>query len=405
MRPAPRARLRTVSQRLPDALGRRDGVTVHAQVIARCARAQRQRAAESALPNGNSMHIPHSQLPAALEDAAFHLLDGGADRLAVYLSVPPGDVPRRSRPVLLVHSVNAAASAAEVRPLFDAMKGDGVVCALDLPGFGHSRASAVPLEGSTGQGGSAESGAAGRQIPPARAPARVERRYTTRQMTDAVATAARWLSQREGGAPVRVIGVSLGCEFVARAAVENPALFADLTLVSPTGLRGGQRLRGPRGSTRYVALADRVIRGPGWGPFLFRQLTRPSVIRYFLRRTWGAREIDEALWAYCCSAARQPGAEHAPLSFLSAALFSADIHDVYEAVRAPVLVVHGTRGDFTDYHGLPLPGVQRPWQVHVMQHAGALPYFERLPEFLSVWRRFAAAVDARIDDAGTPGCP
>ena len=119
------------------------------------------------------------------------------------------------------------------------------------------------------------------------------------------------------------------------------------------------------------------------------------MIRYFLRRTWGSRRIDEALWAYGCLVARQPGAEHAPLSFLSAALFSADIHDVYEAVQAPVLVVHGTRGDFTDYRGLPLPGVQRPWQVHVMREAGALPYFERLPEFLSVWRRFAAAVDAR----------
>jgi hypothetical protein len=116
------------------------------------------------------------------------------------------------------------------------------------------------------------------------------------------------------------------------------------------------------------------------------------VIRYFLRRTWGSREIDEVLWAYACLTAQQPGAEHAPLSFLSAALFSADIHDVYEAVRAPVLVVHGTRGDFTDYLGLPLPGVQRPWQVHVMQGTGALPYFERLPEFLSVWRDFVASV-------------
>jgi pimeloyl-ACP methyl ester carboxylesterase len=329
------------------------------------------------------MRTTPSPLPPALVASQRHVLAGVGGPVMLYV----GDcapATRSGRPTLLVHSVNAAASAAEVRPLFEALRDERTVCALDLPGFGHSRSQVGEIaEASSPQAW----------------------RYTVRQMTDAVAEAARWLSGHHGGGAVSVVGVSLGCEFVARAAVENPALFADLTLVSPTGLRGGQRLRGPRGSTRYVALADRVIRGPGWGPFLFRQLTRPSVIRYFLRRTWGSREIDEALWAYCCSAARQPGAEHAPLSFLSAALFSADIHDVYEAVRAPVLVVHGTRGDFTDYRGLPLPGVQRPWQVHVMQHAGALPYFERLPEFLSVWRRFAAAVDARIDDAGTAGCP
>ncbi len=312
------------------------------------------------------MHIQPPPLPPALDGADVHVLEGAAGPLALYLAGPAGGAVQRRGPVLLVHSVNAVASAAEVRPLFEALRGGGRVCALDLPGFGHSRAHEAALAGDGP-------------------------RYTVRQMTDAVTQAARWLGEREGGVPVSAVGVSLGCEFLARAAAEHPALFRDLTLVSPTGVRGGQRLRGRPGSTRHVAWADLVIRGPGWGAFLFRQLTRPAVIRYFLRRTWGSRQIDEALWASGCLAARQPGAEHAPLSFLSAGLFSADIHDVYEAVRAPVLVVHGTRGDFTDYRGLPLPGVKHPWKVHVMHDTGALPYFERPLEFLTVWDAFVRA--------------
>jgi hypothetical protein len=64
-------------------------------------------------------------------------------------------------------------------------------------------------------------------------------------------------------------------------------------------------------------MARRITRGPGWVGWLFTQLTRPAVIRYFLQRTWGSRVIDETLWAYDVQSTRAPGAEHAPLAFLS----------------------------------------------------------------------------------------
>jgi pimeloyl-ACP methyl ester carboxylesterase len=275
---------------------------------------------------------------------------------------------KQPTPVLLIHSINAAASAAEVRPLFDALRGERLVTAPDLPGYGLSP--------------------------------RDDRPYTPRRMTDAVLAAARWTSAQAGGQPIHAIGVSLGTEFLARAAVEEPGLFATLTLTSPTGLRGGQNLRGAAGSTRFSPLADRIIRGPGWGDkggragwgaWLFRQLTRPGVIRYFLRRTWGSRAIDEALWAYDVQSTRAPGAEHAPLAFLSGGLFSADIHTIYEAITSPVHVIHGTRGDFTNYRALPLPGCRAPWTVQVMQGCGALPHFERLDEVMVGWRALVAA--------------
>jgi len=59
--------------------------------------------------------------------------------------------------------------------------------------------------------------------------------------------------------------------------------------------------------------------------------TKPGVICYFLRRGWGSKKIDEALWAYDVPTTQATGAEHAPRHFLVANLISADIHMAYDA--------------------------------------------------------------------------
>jgi pimeloyl-ACP methyl ester carboxylesterase len=196
------------------------------------------------------------------------------------------------------------------------------------------------------------------------------------------------------------VGVSLSCEFVARVAQQSPGLFNNLVLVSPTGFRGGRSLRQPEGSTLFMAGFDRFLRRPGpwWGRFLFRQLSRPSVVRYFLRRTWGGQQIDETLWAYAVLTAQAPHAEQAPLSFLSGGLFSADIHNVYECLGLPVWVVHGTRGDFTDFRALDLVRDRPHWHVTVMQ-AGAMPYFEDIVTFMAEYKAFLVRLKPSTNDS------
>jgi pimeloyl-ACP methyl ester carboxylesterase len=274
-------------------------------------------------------------LPPALDGAILELPDS-THRVIVYTA-------GTGTPLLLIHSVNAAASAAEVQPLFDHYRTNHCVYALDLPGFGLS--------------------------------ARDNQTYTVRLMTDAVAKAAQWIQARHEGMRVDALAVSLSAEFLARAAVEKPGLFRSLTLVSPTGFRGDEDLREAPEQTRYKPTLDNVLRKPGWGGFLFRQLARPAVIRYFLKRTWGGKVIHEPLWAYDCITARQPHAELAPLAFLSGILFSADIHTVYDQITLPTLVFHGTRGDFTNYRMLSIVSGKRNWRVQVLQ-TGAMPYFE-----------------------------
>jgi len=282
-------------------------------------------------------------------------LDGGLGRVTYYTAGPAASA---SPPLLLIHSINAAASAYEMRPLYDYFRAERPVVALDLPGYGLSDRSA--------------------------------RAYTPRLMTDAVLAVAREVQRRHGQA-LDAIALSTSCEFLARAAAEAPGLFRSAALVSPTGFNRRSPLEGPAGSTRGKSWLLGLLSFPAWGGGLFGLLTRPAVIRYFLERTWGAKQIDEGLFEYCCLTTRQPGAANAPFYFLSGNLFSADISRVYQSLQLPVWMTHGVRGDFVDYAYTKAVEGKPNWTVQVFQ-TGALVYFEVLEEFVRNYRDFLARI-------------
>jgi pimeloyl-ACP methyl ester carboxylesterase len=188
-------------------------------------------------------------------------------------------------------------------------------------------------------------------------------------------------------APVDALALSLGCEFLARAAMESPADYNSVALVSPTGFNGKKPRLGPPESLVGSYRAQRVLAWPGWSDGLFRQLTRPGVIRFFLEKTWGSKHIDEALMAYDLVTTKQPGAIYAPLYFLSALLFSADIMHVYDALKMPTWLVHGVRGDFVDYRLKSRFAKAPNWTTDVMS-TGAIPYFEVPDEFFALYGAF-----------------
>lgn len=234
------------------------------------------------------MNFPPDRLPAAactlppaLAAERFECSHPHTGRISCYAALESGGPP-----LLLVHSINAAAAASEVRPLFDHYRATRSVFAVDLPGYGFSE--------------------------------RSDRAYT-------------------------------------------PGLLA-------------------------------ALRGPGqcWGGALFRGLTRPGVVRFFLRKTWGRPEIDETMWAYAVRTAQEPGAEFAPLHFLSGGLFSADVLTLYESLVMPVRMGHGVRGDFTDYRGKGLFDARANWRFSVFQ-TGALPHFEVPSDFHANYDHFLRA--------------
>jgi pimeloyl-ACP methyl ester carboxylesterase len=271
-----------------------------------------------------------------------------AGRISLY-SAGPERAARGLPPLLLVHSVNAAASAAELAPLFAHCAQLRPVYALELPGFGFSQRSA--------------------------------RAYTPRLMTDALHAALAFMRADQGSEVADVLAVSLSGEFAARAKNEAPHTIRRLALVSPTGFSGKKRRYGPAGGTLGLPWLYRLLTWGFWRQGIFNALTKPKVIRYFLKRTWGNEKIDETLWRYCLLTSRQPGAANAPFYFVSAFLFSTDINALYEHLDGPVWVSMATRGDFTDYRGRETVEGQTNWQFHAVE-GGALPFFEDLNGFV-----------------------
>lgn len=269
-------------------------------------------------------------------------LDDVPSSLAVTpTSVPVGSVdvaayidgPETGRPVLLIHSVNAAASAAEMRPLFDRFRLHRRVVAIDLPGYGKS--------------------------------SRPRMEYTPRLMADGIVALLDRLDT-----PVDMVALSLGCEFAAQAALDRPGLVHSMTFISPTGL-GSEQSRSPE-----VPLIGDLVRAPLVGEALFGLLASRASIEYFLGKSFdGPVDVDLANHAHL--AARHRDARFAPASFLEGALFTrAAASRLYDHLEMPVLVI-ADRDPYTDFGALPgLLSRKSNWQRHPLAPNRGLPHFD-----------------------------
>lgn len=250
------------------------------------------------------------------------------------------------KPLVLLHSINAAASAYEMKPLYDYFAASRRVYALDLPGFGFS--------------------------------SRLDIDYSPRLYTNAVLAFLRLIAQTDG--PADVVALSLSSEFAARAASEVPELFRSLTLISPTGF--GRRLRA-QGSDTLL----NILQAPLWSQALYDLLTTRRSIRFFLNMLFASRHADENLAAYGYLTARQPGARFAPLYFLSGKLFSADIRQIYDGLSLPILVIYN-RDRFTGYETLSEYKERPNWRLVRLEGTRGLPHFERPQETCAALEAF-----------------
>ncbi|BDP42373.1 alpha/beta hydrolase [Deinococcus aetherius] len=286
-------------------------------------------AAARTLPPGS----PAPALRPALSGERRFLDLPGIGRVAYYAD-PRGD----GRPLVLTPSVNAAASAYEMKPLWDAYAGTRPLYALEWPGFGSSDRPDVP--------------------------------YTPELMTSALAALVSQL-----GGDVDVVALSLGSEFAARAALSEPHI-RTLALISPSGLgasRGTQQASAEDDGQRLY----RRLRAVGT-PLYALLRTRPS-IELFLARSFRG-PVDQGLVEYSLETTRQPGARNAPLYFISGQLFTPDAYrDLYSRLGVPTLVLYDRDG-FVSFDRLPefasRPGVRA---VRI-EGTDGLPHFERLTE-------------------------
>jgi pimeloyl-ACP methyl ester carboxylesterase len=280
-------------------------------------------------------------LPPALEADRRSLRTAHAGQLTYY-----ADERAAGRPLLLVHSINAAASAYEMRPLFHHYRGRRPVYAVDLPGFGMSE--------------------------------RDDRVYSPALYTSALLDLLRTITA--GREAADVVALSLGSEFAARAALEQPHLLRSLALISPTGLMARtQRNRSEQAEVSPMgATLNRVLRFPLWSQALYDLLVSRTSIRYFLQMSF-VGEPDPGLVAYAHATGHQPGARFAPFAFLSGRLFSPDIRTaVYEPLALPTLVLYD-QDAFVRFDALPdLLARNAHWRAVRVSPSKGLPQFEQL---------------------------
>ena len=306
---------------------------------------------KSSLPralNGQRIALPGSDPDVAVYASSLAAHDAAGVDLATTV------------PLLLVHSINASASAAEMRTLFERYGWHRPTLALELPGFGSSQRG--PLD------------------------------YSPAMMVQTVLRAAQYLRELGFTQPIDVLGLSLSCEFVALAVLEQPTWFRSVAMVSPTGLESGRDEHYKNGRTKERPLLRRLLASPVGEP-VYRLLTTPGSMRWFLERAWGSPVIDEPLFAYEQITARHPGARYAAAAFIAGALFTEGIAECYARIVAPVWLAHGVRGEFADVGGLSRIGPPRHWSWDTFG-TGAMPHLEAPRLFMARYDAFLHRVAA-----------
>lgn len=260
----------------------------------------------------------------------------------------------KGTPLVLLHSINAAASAFEMKPIFRHFQGQRPVYALDLPGYGFSE--------------------------------RSERLYSPLLYQRAIKT---FLQDVVRG-PADVVALSLSCEFAALTAVHHPEHFRSLVFMSPTGFQPSKGNDLPKQAkqhkvknTAYSAMAVGL-----WNRPLFDIVTSRPSIQYFLNRSFEGL-VPEEFIDYAYQTSHQPGAAFAPTYFLSGKFFTPAVREtVYRALDVPVLVIYD-RDPNTNFEMLPvmLQEVDN-WQAVRISPTKGLPHWEQPERTFKVMENF-----------------
>lgn len=199
--------------------------------------------------------------------------------------------------VLLIHSINAAASAHEMRNPFRILAETHHVVAIDLLGFGDSD--------------------------------RPQQLYTADIYVALIRDVVRSFAQ-----PVSVIAVSLSSAYVLAAAAQEPDLFTQITVICPTGL---EDLVVPA----QPGIAYHLLAGP-MGAAIFQALVSRRSMDYFLGSMTYANvdACDRTMRDMYYRTGHQPGARWAPICFVTG-LLNCDLRPLIRQITVPVQIVWG----------------------------------------------------------------
>ena len=136
----------------------------------------------------------------------------------------------------------------------------------------------------------------------------------------------------------------------------------------------------------------RFLAFPLWRRALFDLVSSQASIHWFLQRSF-VGEPNPELEEYAYATAHQPGADHAPLYFVSGMLFTPDARAVlYERLEIPVLVLYDqdayVRFDTLDK----VVAENDAWRAKRITPTSGLPHWEVLAETTAALDAFWAGV-------------
>lgn len=264
------------------------------------------------------------------------------------------------RPIVVLHSINAAASAHEMLPLVERLRRDSKrpIYVLEWIGFGHSD--------------------------------RPEISYTPEILEDQLEHfLARVLRTREG---VDIIGLSLGAAYAAGVARRRPELIRSIAAIEPTGFSGEPSAIGKAWGRLLFTL-------PGVQRAFYDRLTTPTALREFARANLFTEEfgVPDVFVEYGAETARMEGASRPLDDFLDGRLFPEDAADTFVHLPQPLLVIHGTVGDKRMESYTTLPELEARSNTRIVAlPTGALPHWEQPDVVLDRIGEFHAEVERAV---------
>lgn len=254
-------------------------------------------------------------------------------------------------PVLLLHSIHAAASSYEWRHNLEPLAASNRVYALDLLGFGRSD--------------------------------RPNTRYTAQLYMRLIDDFARLVI----GAPVVLVGSSLSGAYAITLGAQDPASYPGIVAIGPSGL---SKLSEPG---RKVTPARVLAVAPVVGTSVFNALVSRRSLRHYLERVYrdDSRVTNAVIDAYYTTS-HQPGAQHAPAAFLAGDL-NVDVAPAVRRLRQPLLLIWGEQASqvpVEDAHRFRT--LKRDVEMAIFDPSGDLPHDEQADGFNQLVGQFAERV-------------
>jgi pimeloyl-ACP methyl ester carboxylesterase len=251
-------------------------------------------------------------------------------------------------PILLIHSIHAAAWSYEWHDNVDYLARTNTVYTLDLLGFGRSDRPAI--------------------------------RYSARLYISLISDFA---SQVIGDA-CTLVATSLSGAYAIVLGARDPQRFPAIALIAPTGLVRLNRAAGIGGEAGQLAVDAPIV-----GTAMFNALVSRRGIRRSLEKTYSDKSIvtDELVEIYYWTS-HQRGARHAPAAFISGHL-NIDVRQALRRLTQPALIVWGEEGaDAPVEESRGFRTLKPDVEMAILSPAGDLPHDERPDDFnviLSTW--------------------